>query len=553
MGMLRKIKSFFTDSIGAKALWLAPVLYIFLTKIAFAVEPPSSISLYDMVRNPFDAILSIFSLILYVISNYILSPILSFVSGTLFNWALNLVITANTAKIVLPAWTYTLSFANNLFILILLAIAVGTILGWTTMNKKNLATFFMVILLINFSLTIGLVVIDTTNALSKFFVDLIQKDGTSLTAQVMQSLDATVILEQTNKTVDAFGSAMNKTSESEKEKEKAAAIEANKKYQQETMKEINPSGGILSGAVAFSGESEGLNAGGDIAKGTLGSNDIKVSALSLFFKFIMIIIFQLIIIGTFLIGAVYMITRTFWLWLLLMVAPIAWIAHLLPKTEEYWKKWWEKFLKWAFFAPIYLFVLSIAVGIAKTTLSMGNLATYSGFSAGQVIQMLCVAFLMMFGIYFGQNTGGSNFVLNYAKKSGAAASKKFKSFMPTQTYGEKAGEWASRLGGRALTLGGRVSVPGVIDKKKFKETAAIETYKKALEKYESETTINLWKMINGAITSRKTSAEITAAVKVFLSRPELERTSIGGPLNSSSLMADIRAMAAAGTRGETTF
>lgn len=420
--MLKKIKSFFTDSIGAKALWLAPVLYIFFAKIAYAeMTPPAAISLYNMALNPFDAILSFFSLILYLISNYVLSPILSFVSGTLFNWALNLVITTDTSEIIKPAWSYTLGFANNFFILILLAIAVGTILGLGDFNyKKILPKFFMVILLINFSLTIGLMIIDTTNALSKFFVDTIQKDGgKSLTEKLITSLNATVILEQTNKTVDAFGGTKTKNTTTNTPKPGSGEEAAARSPEDKARLEAESTASAIN---AVAGQ-------GSIATNNLGSNDIKVSALSLFFKFIMIIVFQLILIGTLLIGAIYMITRTFWLWLLLMVAPLAWIAHLLPNTEEYWKKWWGLFIQWAFFAPTYLFMVSIAIGITSKTFAksgtMGNLATYSDFSAAQVIQMLCVAFLMMAGIHLGRETGGTtaNGIINYGKGLGSRYGK----------------------------------------------------------------------------------------------------------------------------------
>ncbi|MBU4031126.1 hypothetical protein KJ756_03145, partial [Patescibacteria group bacterium] len=61
------------------------------------------------------------------------------------------------------------------------------------------------------------------------------------------------------------------------------------------------------------------------------------------------------------IGAFFLIVRMITLWILLILAPMAWAMSVLPATEHLFKKWWAEFLKWSFFAPIYAFFIYLAV------------------------------------------------------------------------------------------------------------------------------------------------------------------------------------------------
>jgi hypothetical protein len=59
-------------------------------------------------------------------------------------------------------------------------------------------------------------------------------------------------------------------------------------------------------------------------------------------------------------GAFFLIVRLIMLWILLILAPIAWILWILPGTAHLFKQWWDTFLKWAFFA-LRLFILFLYI------------------------------------------------------------------------------------------------------------------------------------------------------------------------------------------------
>lgn len=341
--------------------------------------------------------------VLTVLVDTILGQLVSF-AGWIFDWSLSLVANANTS-IIATGWGVSLGFANNLFILILLAIAIGTILELPTFNYKTmLPKFLMVALLINFSLAIGNVIIGTTNMIAKNF----SKGITSETV--------------------ANRFAVTKPMQLTEEKFKKDAQESEDKLK-------------------------------DPIKMFVGS----------FFLLIYKTFQYLLIIFVFLAGAVYMIARTFHLWLLLMLAPLAWISLLIPGLQQHWKSWWSKFIKWSIFAPAYLFFLLLGVQIMarKDSIStfnsfVGGHTTYGTLAAGiagYIIQMLVVAFIMTSGLVISSQlgVGGSNFVINYGKNLKGAASKRFKELRSKGPLSaEKLGERFGGLGARGLA-----AVPGV--------------------------------------------------------------------------------------------
>ncbi len=45
------------------------------------------------------------------------------------------------------------------------------------------------------------------------------------------------------------------------------------------------------------------------------------------------------------------------LWALLIVSPVAWMAYILPSTNNISQRWWKEFIGWNLFLPIYLFFI----------------------------------------------------------------------------------------------------------------------------------------------------------------------------------------------------
>lgn len=336
-------------------------------------------------------------LVLTYLFNVLLGGILYFV-GWVFDWTLELStkFDDSTLNIINIGWGLSLDIANGFFILILLAIAIATILGFESFNyKKALPILLLVALLINFSMVIGGVVIDATNVPALFFSDTIRTSG----------LPSELVMN-------------------------AFVMGSVKKMQSD-------SGGLLD------------------KLGDISGNFIDLLLMQLYETFSLIVA-----IFIFLSGAVYMIQRAFWLWFLLMISPFAWLALAIPGQKKYWSTWWDKFIKWCLFAPVYLFFLHLALLISKKTalISVTN-STLDTFSVTNIMQLLIVAFLMFMGITAGNSLGvaGSNFVVNYANKMKGAASKKFSDLRSKSPLSaEKLGEKFGGLGARGLA-----AIPGV--------------------------------------------------------------------------------------------
>jgi len=113
------------------------------------------------------------------------------------------------------------------------------------------------------------------------------------------------------------------------------------------------------------------------------------------------------------IGAFFLIVRLIVLWILLILAPIAWFLGILPATANLFKQWWSTFLKWAFFAPIYMFFVYLAIKAADAgsftsivQIEMQNIVNASGFketlwSTLTSSPVLLLQFLAILGLLFG--------------------------------------------------------------------------------------------------------------------------------------------------------
>ncbi len=77
---------------------------------------------------------------------------------------------------------------------------------------------------------------------------------------------------------------------------------------------------------------------------------LLILAVAAFFAFVALIAF--------------LVVRLVALWLLYMISPLAYVASILPKTQEYTGKWWNEFIKYSFAVPIMAFFLNIAALLA---------------------------------------------------------------------------------------------------------------------------------------------------------------------------------------------
>ena len=294
-------------------------------------------------------------------------------------------------------WELSRNVANLFFILILLGIAVATILRVQSYNAKQLLPKLIVIaLLINFSLSIGFVIIDAANILGASF------HGALLKASNNQGISGAVL--------------------------------AGTKFSNLFNTEDAPGGPQLlrNGMIGFLAGGTGtaiaactiggfatllgcLGAGiaGGVAvasyttfKSLTGGDGIK-DAVQYFEVIMLPLIFSLPLIFVFLVGGFFLISRFVILVLLLILAPIAFLFYILPETEPYWKKWWSTLINQSFFFPSFMFLLYISIGVINqisTNVIAGAIQGRWDFlinlSAAVILLLTSLLLARTMGIYF---------------------------------------------------------------------------------------------------------------------------------------------------------
>ncbi|MEK7452785.1 MAG: hypothetical protein AAB614_00970 [Patescibacteria group bacterium] len=98
-----------------------------------------------------------------------------------------------------------------------------------------------------------------------------------------------------------------------------------------------------------------FNASGQFGGDTLDSEQklFKILLLGIFFMGILIFIFLAL-------GMMFLI-RNMYLYILLILLPLALVASILPQGKSYFSSWTGKFFQWTFFAPVALFFIYLAI------------------------------------------------------------------------------------------------------------------------------------------------------------------------------------------------
>ncbi|MBI4919817.1 hypothetical protein HY838_00745 [Candidatus Azambacteria bacterium] len=204
------------------------------------------------------------------------------------------------AMVVKLGWGITRDLGNMFLILILLVIAFSTVLRIQSYAIKQLWWKVLVAaLLVNFSLVIAGFIIDFTQVLTTYFIK--QSTGQGFTT-------ITVKLANAMKITNFYNPALPTT--------------------------------VMQGITQF---------GASAVAGLVG----------------MVLTLIGLVITVFVFGAtaIFLIVRILYIWMLLIFAPIVWMLWILPATSKYFSQWWNKFIQWAFFAPIYVFMIYLSLSI----------------------------------------------------------------------------------------------------------------------------------------------------------------------------------------------
>ncbi len=239
-------------------------------------------------------------------------------------YLINVVLQLNThvvdAIAVQQGFRVTLSLANLGFVLAIIVIAIATIVRYESYGmKKVLWKLIVAALLVNFSLVIAGSIINFSDQLSGSFISAFpgQQGGNTLMPG-----DVWAKVKGTSNFASGLAGAFNPQRSWTFAALGKASTNAN------------------SGAQAASIGGQGI--------GKLFVPFIQLAFTAVTSIFILFALLSLVVL---------LMIRYIYLGILLILMPLAWLLWIFPLTEKNWSKWWGKFIKWTFFAPITLFFL----------------------------------------------------------------------------------------------------------------------------------------------------------------------------------------------------
>ena len=251
--------------------------------------------------NPFTTILEFVGRTLLQITSF-----LAAMTGKLLDASIQFSLTIGKPDVmgsVKAGWTVFRDFANMFFIFVLLYIAFATMLQIANFDtKRTLAKLIVVGLLLNFSLFFAQIVVDVSNVLAY----TLYKNVADNSAQGWK----TSSLSQPFMT--QFG---------------------------------------------FTGIYDAGKSGIDFTNKKNVQNQWVVMLMGGIFIFIVAFVF--------LIAAAVFLIRSIKLLFLMVAAPLAFIAYILPGTEQYAKKWWHMLLGESFVAPLFLLFIYITLQMSS--------------------------------------------------------------------------------------------------------------------------------------------------------------------------------------------
>lgn len=253
-----------------------------------------------------------------------LGGIIFALGGILLQMGLELNARIILSPMVRTGWLITRDFANLGFVLAIIMIAFATMLRIETYGvKKMLANLIIIALLVNFSLSIAGVLIDTTGIISNFFIQKVSPGNFGEVNQFAQNLAGTFQIQKLQQVSD--------------------------------LTEL-PN---FQGAEDFSAKMMGLLA-------------------SMFFVSLFTIIGGVVMMAI----AGLVLVRYIALSLLLILMPLVWVLSIFPVFADWWRRWWSKFLEWLIFLPLALFFLYLTILIVNNFQDDSNSVTQIASSIG---------------------------------------------------------------------------------------------------------------------------------------------------------------------------
>ena len=226
-------------------------------------------------------------------------------------------------------WGITRDVANIFFIFILLIIAIATILRLESYGAKQLLPKLIIVaLLINFSLVIATTIVDASNILAFTFI-----------SRITPVSDKLAIILQINKITDTSEDSVPPSA---------------KDIDWKTVASVGYLAGLGIIDQAFTTDEE-------VMKATPLLQNKPDEYVIQFFWQATILVLILTLIFVFVAISVMLLIRNVALIVIFVLAPLGFLAAILPATRGYANQWWHKLFQWSFFFPASAFMIYLAI------------------------------------------------------------------------------------------------------------------------------------------------------------------------------------------------
>ncbi len=298
----------------------------------------------------------------------------------IFDWGISYSIknSSYTNPFIENGWGIVRDISNIFFIFVLLWIAIGLMLGLHSVHpKKDIATVIIIALIINFSLFITRVVVDSGNILSYLFYN-------SITIQKAGCTPA----DKNDTHCDIKSEVTGDKSLSTKI---AASVNITK-----LIGDANLHPGV---AIPCSNTDPDCPPEGEFV--------ITGGAYAGHFLFITLIasVFNLVLAWTLFLMAFLFIGRVVTIWIAMIFAPFAFVSYTVPGMGKLPtignKSWWADLIGAVFFAPVFLFFLYLILQFLSTGISstLATMITSPASLFGKMMAML-IPFMIIIGLIF---------------------------------------------------------------------------------------------------------------------------------------------------------
>lgn len=402
-----------------KKLFIGALGVIFLAaaalplNLALAADDNGTPSPWDCLKSPVSCALYYVTLLI----NSILGILVALAAKiTAIALEINSFVASKENPTVQLGFKMTLALANLGFVAAIVVIAIATILRMQSYGIKQLLWRLVVAaLLVNFSITIAGAILNVSDGVAKYFISA---------------------ADPTTSDISYFSFAGKL----------AAAFAPQALFQPPDPNSLD----LVRAGVGI---------------GTSAETSIMDQTFTAIFNMIFSIIFMLIIAVTFLALGILLMIRYVYVSILLILMPLVWLMWIFPSFRHLWKKWWDKFLSWAFFLPISMFFIYLALYTALNQQSW--LAAHTNFAGGNDPATALVLATGNVGIV--QKAGqiivtiglvlGGLFAANKLAPAGAAIATAAASGIVGATVLKGAGFAAGKIASGAQKIGSKIPVP----------------------------------------------------------------------------------------------